>query len=835
MRTTTLPAHSWRRWLWRGVLALLALALLMALVLWALLARSLPPLSGELRLTGLDAAVRVQRDASDVTHVFAHSRTDAWRALGFVHGSERAWQMEMNRRVIHGTLAEILGAQALPTDRVLRALNLPAAAQQQWLRLSDDVRAALAAYSAGVNAAHSLPRPPEFLLLQTAPQDWRPSDSLGMLLLMALDLNYNWGMEMARWQAASVLPSERVWQLLPPLWPKAWQRNARAPERERRFDLSSLYQRLGVFAEQQEVTSAALDAAPFSIPIGQPEGAGSNNWVIDAAHSVSGAPLLANDPHLDLAAPALWYMAALHVGAQDGVAAHNVIGATIPGLPFIVIGRNDDIAWGFTNTGADTQDLYLERLRGGEEYQTPRGWRRLSVREETIFVKGQGAERLRLRTTRHGPVISDIMSEWSVLNHERYAVSLRWDALAPDNQAARAAMALNEASTLEGALTALAHFTQPGQNVVLADRQHVAYQATGRVPKRREQQSLQGLAPAEGWLARNDWVGRVRATAMPHHAPAPLLPQGFIASANQDITKAAAPPFLGADWYSSERYDRIGEVLGAALQSGRKSNLDEQQRLQGDEHSLAARALLPQWRLALQSPEAQAVLGAEAVQRFTTFDGTMHADSAAPLLFAAWLDAMTHAIFIPKLGQEFFAQLYRKRDLRSFVHWLMRQASAGDADWWCAPLSCAEQSARALARAAQYLQKQFGAAPEAWRWGTAHPAISAHRPLDALPWLRRFVNVERAAGGDGYSVNVGKYFPGNAERPYAARLAPSLRLLFDLADANASRFILPTGQSGHPLSSRYRDMADEWVTQQTRPLWLNPTPEQIRKELVLLP
>ncbi len=519
-------------WLKRSDWALLGMLVALSVAGGIYVTRTFPQLDGALKTPGLGAAVTVQRDGADVTHIQARSMRDSWFALGYVHAQERGWQLEFNRRVMHGELSEVLGPATLETDKLLRTLGIMRAARAQLADLPAAAKESLQAYSDGINAFYassSQALSPEFQILGVHPGGksgpaWTPEDSVGWAIMMALDLGGNWGTEFALLSAAKVLSTERLWQLFPP-YP--------GEPPASRTDLAKLYADLGVYrhtpphatksvAINQDLitTSGLFDsnfsgnlrhwAADFSQSAGTVEGKGSNNWVVAGTHTVSGKPLLANDPHLGLSAPAIWYFAALQA---PGV---NVIGATLPGLPFVVLGRTDRVAWGFTNTGPDVQDLYLEQINPANpaQYRTPdvdgrTVWADFKTRRETIKVKDQPDVTLVVRETRHGPVLSDAQKAYAgLLDLDKYAVALRWRALDADNCTVAAGLKTNEAESVDELLRANADYHSPMQNVVMADVDgKVAYKAVGRVPLRRPDNDIMGVAPSPGWLARQVRLG----------------------------------------------------------------------------------------------------------------------------------------------------------------------------------------------------------------------------------------------------------------------------------------------------------------------------------------
>ncbi len=823
------------KWFGRAVVAVVCLLLAAGGVFMAQVQRSLPKLDGRLGLPGLLAAVQVQRDAADVTHIQATSALDAWRALGFVHAQERGWQMEFNRRLMRGELSEILGAATLGTDKLMRTLGIMLAAKAQLAGLSPATRQALQAYSEGVNAAHAsgaAGRSPEFLLLGTKAggqggQDtkaWTPEDSVGWSLMMALDLGGNWGTEAARFSLAQVLSTEQLWQLMPPY---------KGEQPATRVDLAALYRELGAYASsaapqalaKPEQTALAAWSNDWVQGVGTLDGKGSNNWVVPGSRTTSGKPLLANDPHLALSNPAIWYFAHLQAPAQGELPALDVIGATLPGMPFVVLGRTAGVAWGFTNTAPDVQDLYLEQIRPeqGQRYRTPDGWADFAVRQDVIRVKGQGDVLLQVRSTRHGPVISDIQPFYDgLLDKSRYAMALRWSALDADNRTMDAGILANQAQTVAQLQAAYAQHHSPMQSVVMADTQgQVAFKAIGRAPLRGAANDLMGVAPAPGWLAAYDWTGWLPYEMTPELTHAQIEAHGWHASANQRITPDGYPHFLTSDWVSPERFDRIAQLLTGPD----KLDAAAMGRIQHDVLSLGAQAILPH---ALKA-QSRHPLAAQARQLLQSFDGRMQRESAAAAILNVWAHELTRGLIEPRIGAARFETLYGKRHFRAGIEGMLSRQDA----FWCGESACQKSIDQAMDRALNRLSVSLGAQPSKWRWGDLHPAISTHRPFGAVPVLNRVFEGRVPSAGDLFTVNVGQYWANDKTTPFANRHAASLRAVYDLADLEQSQFIYQTGQSGHVFDGRNRDMADAWAGSAYRRLQRQPA--ILRHTLVLEP
>jgi len=816
-----------RRILW--TLAALLLVLMVAATFYV--RKSLPQTNGSLQLPGLRAPTQVQRDASDVTHITASDPRDAWMAMGYVHAQERGWQLEFNRRIMRGTLSEVFGPATLETDRLMRTLGIREAARRQLATLPEEARMALQAYSDGVNAFFARSDQalsPEFQILRINPKEealagryWDPLDSAGWALMMALDLGGNWGNEVARMSALKVLDTAQLWQLFPP-YPGEPPAST--------SDLARLYRELGVYRAESAKTSnaplpaegstlavqVAADLQRWTQELGNLEGKGSNNWVVAGTHSETGKPLLANDPHLSLSAPAIWYFARLQAPDAGGIQGMDVAGATLPGTPFVVLGRTRQVAWGFTNTGPDVQDLYLEQINPSNptQYRLPTAvpgqdaWAEFETRAETIRVKGQADVQHTVRHTRHGPVISDVPGRThDLIDTGRYALALRWTALETDNSNVQATLESNRAQSVEELLAAYRHFHSPMQNVVMADQSgRIAYKAIGQVPVRGPDNDIRGIAPAPGWDARYDWTGW-----LPYEdTPEDDGDKGWIATANQRVHAADYPHFLTQDWAPPYRHERIEALLAQTP----KHSMASFQTMHADQHSAATLRLLPY----LKKTTSNHSLAAAAQAALQGFTGEMSADSAAPLIYTAWIDEFTRGVIGERLGQERFKGLYGKRLFRNAVEGILERNDAG----WCGAGGCAAASSAALDRALDRLAEMQGRDVAAWRWGAAHPAMSVHKPFGNVPTLARLFDVRSPTGGDPFTVNVGQYHLDKADAPFANRHAASLRAIYDLANLDNSRFIYQTGQSGNVFSSRYRDMSEDWTAVRYRSLSMQP-------------
>jgi len=791
---------------------------------------SQPAHEGVFNVAGLSGTVTVARDGVAVPYIDAKSEADALFALGFVHAQDRLWQMTLNRRIAQGRLAEIAGMGGLQTDRFLRTLGIYRTAERLTGQLDAPTRALLDAYAAGVNQylqRRNGPLPPEFLLTGApAPEPWRPSDSVAWALMMALDLSRTYRDELTRLRLAARFSRAEIDEFKPKYPGEAAPALAEYPE---------IYRLLGLFRSTPSITAADPPAVPELLgdllPSGaQTEGIGSNNWVVAGSRTVSGKPLLANDPHLGLTTPAVWYFARLRAPGLE------VFGATLPGVPYVILGRNRKVAWGFTNTGPDVQDLYIERVNPGrpDEYQTPDGYARFETRTETISVRGADPVELRIRTTRHGPVLSGVLGAVDqVIDESRYVLSMRWSALEIADNSLKAFREMNRAGNAREFEAALAGFGLAMQNVVFADVEgNIGYVAAGRVPVRKPENDLHGLAPAPGWDARYDWAGWLSFTDLPRAInPA----DGMVVTANQNITPAGYGHYIASDWTLPYRADRITQLLG--LRS--KHDVNSFRGIQADTLSLAARETLQAMRRL--APEPRTSAGQLALARLMIWDGTMSAQAPEPLLFHAWRNRLRDRIFEDDLGALAKELVHRSELTRATLLVLRGETRARD---WCDDQStatretCAEIAGEALDEAMTELARESGRDLLGLRWGEAHRAIYEHRPFSHVALLRDWFELSVPDPGDTYTVNVGQLGLRSGtdwRAPYATHHGPSLRAIYDLAPGATGVWIYGTGQVGHPFSDDYSNLLESWRRVEYRQIsWDRPAAQGAQQNILTL-
>ncbi len=770
--------------------------------------------------------ITISFDKSDIPHIDAKSSNDAFFALGYLHARERTWQMEFNRRLASGSLSEVFGESTLGIDRFIRTLGIRNAARAQYELLPSSTKLSLQSYANGVNAGYAdlgWPLPLEFLITGTKPGFWIPVDSVSWSMMMALDLGDNWSKEFTRLQLAATLPTSKIWEVLPP-YP--------GDEPATSVDFSTLYHQAGIY--RQKVDTVPSQKTSLLSPLAEKtllswlpsslEGVGSNNWVIDGKHTTSGKPLLANDPHLGLTSPAIWYVAHLRSPEME------VIGGSIPGLPGIVLGHSDQIAWGFTNTAPDVQDLFIEAIdpKNPAKYKTPTGSQSFKVRREVIMIKDQPSITMIVKETRHGPVISDVFPPAEkLIDTARFSLALKWTALDEHNQSIKALIDMNKADNLEELQSNLEHYSAPMQNVVMADvGGRISYRAAGIAPKRMKHNasspSLMGVAPAFGWESSNDWKEYLKIDELPR---IDNPPNGWIATANQKVEEDSKPYTLTSDWTMPFRYDRIAELINQKP----KHDIESMMNMQKDTVSLAAKDLIP----IIKNVQSNHPLALSAKNILANFSGDMRADSSAALIFNAWVDQYTRAIFASHLGDVFESE-YSKRGLRGGLLQVINK----HLDDWCDQVgtekkeTCEELNTKAFDQSLTLLSAKYGKNPSTWRWGDAHPAISEHRPLSKVALLKKWFEVRSPASGDGYTINVGKMNFTNPSEPFEANVAPGFRAIYDLSDLDRSMFIYQTGQSGWIQSKRFKEYSQLWSQNSYLPLALHPKEDPIGKLVI---
>ena len=877
-----------------AVSVLVVAALVVGVALVATIRRPLPEHSGEIDVSVLDAEVTVVRGERGIPQIYASTSEDLFKAQGYVHAQDRFFEMDFRRHVTAGRLAELVGDSetAIKADAVIRTLGWRRVAEAELPLLAPETRAYLQAYADGVNAYLAGRSPSDIAVAYTvlgqqveleAIEPWEPVDSLAWLKAMAWDLKANYDDEMGRaltygavggGEAADALvnqiyPPYPVGRHAPIIGGDAPPAGAaldpalRADQADQAgetdgSDVTDVIDDAGV-SPGLVAAQAALDAVPALL--GRGDGIGSNSWVVSGEHTASGSPLLANDPHLAPSMPGIWYQVGLHCAEVGEQCPFDVAGFSFSGLPGVVIGHNADIAWGVTNLGADVTDFFLERvaddtyLRDGQ--QVP-----LETRTEVIEVAGSAPREIEVRSTVHGPIVSDVISQAgdlgsvspvppdSPIQGSGYEVSLQWTALTP-GRTADAIFALNTARGWDDFRAAAALFEVPSQNLVYADVEgNIGYQAPGVIPVRGPgtgRGQTDGTWPRLGWNSAWDWQGVLAF----ENLPSALNPEeGFIVTANQAVTGPEYPHVLTRDWAYGYRSQRISEQLRMVISEGGGMTAAQMNELQNDTHNAFAPVLVPALIAAdlgtnTGLTEEAADFTTEAVGLLLTWDYDQPPDSSA----AAYYNAVWSRLLDLTFGDQLQGPIAPDGGGRWFevVGSLLED---NDHPLWDDTRTSAIRETRdqiiaqALYQARLELTASLGKDPEAWEWGKLHELRLQASPLGAegVPEpVRALVNPDPVGVGGGTSiVNATAWDAAAAaseEGDFQVTALPSMRMVVDLADLDASTWVDLAGISAHPWASHYGDQTEAWAAGETYP-WpfsRDAVAEAERDTLVLRP
>jgi penicillin G amidase len=759
---------------------------------------ALPQLDGSLQVKGLSAPVKVTRDGHGVPAIEAASLEDLFLAQGYVTAQDRLWQMDVMRRFAAGELSEILGEDTLRIDREQRILGLRAAARKSLQMASPRDRSYFDAYARGVNAfieAHGSGLPIEFRILKYRPNPWQPEDSIVIANQMVKDLNYyTFGDGLAREKILAKLGPEltadlyvnRSWHDRPPSVMRE-DPNEHLNEQQNQGDSNGDDEDDEDDAGADNSVTQQRGAASEIWAQHTPEAVnGSNDWVISGAHTVTGKPLLSNDMHLGHQMPNLWYEAHLRCVNQSG--SLDVAGVTLPGMPYVIVGHNQRIAWGFTNVGPTVADAFIENFNGRGAYQTPQGWQQPEHRAEVIHIKSSADVTVDVRITRHGPIITDL------LPGETRQVALRWTLY---DGLHMPFIDVNTAQNWEEFRKAFSQLDAPGQNVVYADVEgNIGYQSTGRIPIRA---AGDGSLPVSGADDTHEWTGYIPFDKLPSiYNP----PSGVIATANGRITPEGYPYSISAEWEAPWRTERIYHVL----ESGRKFAVTDMLALENDVHSGNDLFAAERFVYAIDHASKSSARARQAADLMRNWDGRMLASSTAPTIAVRSAQELTRLLLEPRLGPapEDPKQQEQTLNWRTY-HWEMRTV-------WLQNILL-HQPKRWLPERYPSYDELLTAAVEAavngpgvpkdlasWHWGSFNAVEIDHPVLGKIPLVRRWAAPgAREQSGSGYTVKAVTRHHG-----------PSERFTANLADLDQSTLNTVTGQGGNFLSPYYMDQWKAW-------------------------
>lgn len=788
------------KWLVRIAGGILLLLMFAVFAVYYLSARSLPDYDATETVAGINAPVEILRDTANVPHILGQSDSDVFFGLGYAHAQDRLWQMVVMRRTAQGRLSEVFGLRTVETDKLLRRLDLYNLAQQSVGAQDSATIAMLNAYAAGVNARlvqinkQALGRgAPEMFIFDVPVAPWTPADSLAILKVMALQLSDHLQTEVLRARLSMLLPDARR---LADILPDAPGSGVGALPA-----YSSLL--------PQGATAYAADTPkerPFLWPV-PPRGmaSASNAWAAAPQRSAAGGTLLANDPHLGLSAPSIWYLARLEL------ASGGVIGGTIPGMPLVLSGRSADLGWGLTSAYMDDQDVLLEQLNpeNPEEYLTPEGYKQFSTRPSIVEIKDHAPVTLTLRWSENGPILPGHDFDLAEITPKGHVASLSWTALSPADTSMSAGLRLMQAKTVQDALEGSALYIAPAQNLTVVDGVQIAMRTIGAMPRRDAAHQTQGRMPAPGWLPQNRWQGLFPASANPEFVN-PI--GGILGNTNNKTVERPFPLHVSFDWGDSQRVQRWQRLMQSRQVHTRDSFIEAQL----DTVSPTARSLLPLigaelWFTGTPAPQGTPERQRQiALQLLAEWNGEMNEHLPEPLIYMAWVRHLQRRLIQDELGtlaQEF----YHIEPL--FIERVFRDVDG--AGIWCdviqsAPReTCADIARQALDEAIIWLDETYGGSIEALRWGDAHQATHDHPVLGKVPFIKSIVNIRQSTSGGDNTLMRGKTL-GRGENPFLNVHAAGYRGVYDFTDPDSSVFIVSTGQSGHPLSRHYDDLGELW-------------------------
>ncbi len=776
---------------------------------YALTHHPLPRRQGKLHVRGLHQTVEIITDRYGVPHIYAQDEDDLYFAQGYIHAQERLWQMELNRRIGSGRLSEIVGSIAIEVDRFSRRLGMHRSAATEVERLSAHNRHMLEAYSRGINTFIERNRfrlPLEFTLLRFQPAPWTPADSIQWAKMMGWNLGGNWETEIVRAHLIAKIGIERAMRL----------ETGYDSQHPLIIPPGVAYQGINTGMLEQYDQIKLLSG--FGIM------GGSNNWVVDGTKSVTGAPILCNDPHLGQAAPSIWFECHLVAGNLD------VIGVSFPGTPGVVIGHNQHIAWGVTNAVSDVQDLYIEKFNphNPRQYEYQGQWEEAEIIREKIIVKGtKEAVIEEVRVTRHGPILTSMPASSQEIHATQNGtgkmptelpLALRWTGLEQCNIIS-SILKLNSATNWQEFLEAMRDWDVPAQNVVYADKEgNIGYVMAGAIPIRAKGQSL---VPVPGWNGEYEWTGLIPFEELPQTFNPT---QHFIATANNRVVDDSYPYYITNEWLNGYRAQRIRDLLN----SKEKLSLADMATIQADQYALPALEIVPHILSIVASTQQER----DAQHLLHTWDYVLAPDSTAATIYTTFLRKLEYIVFSTLIGDdETLLNRYfgigvtiiapqngyasRTRPL------LIRLLKQRDNRWFAnsaipnGPMTWDDALAAALRATLDELQIRLGADMTRWRYGSIHTMTYNHALGTIKPLNRLFNRGPFPVGGDIDTVNMGASMPNN---PEVVVTVPSFRQIVDLADLTRSLSVHAPGQSGHPADKHYDDFIPLWRAVKHHPM-----------------
>jgi penicillin amidase len=798
------------KWLFRIFTGGILLVLLGGYMAYYLASRSLPDYDATITVSGISGPLEIARDTANVPHIFGDTDEDVFFGLGFTHAQDRLFQMMLLRRTAQGKLSEVFGPRTKDTDELMRRLAVYEAAEASAPLQTPETTAALKAYARGVNAwiievnKGAMGRgAPEFFLFPSEISYWRPEDSIALLKLFALRQSDHIPAEVLRARTSLLLAPERVKDILP---------DAPGAPTSLLSDFAELFPDVAPYQPSlnTDYAMAGLKAAPF--------GGASNVWAASPERAASSASLMANDPHLGFSAPGAWYLARLELKSGG------VIGASIPGVPFIVAGRKETLSWGITAAYTDDADLFIEKVnpKNASEVLTPNGYKKMRSKPSILRIKDQAPETITLQWTDNGPVLPQKAFDLNTVTPNGHIVAVSWTALSHQDKSLSALYELMRANTVRQGLRASREFAAPALNLALADPSYIAQKTIGLAPLRDPAHQSQGRIPSQGWVAENQWQGWRDFDDLPLFEP---QNGGIIGNTNNKTTNAAFPNHLSFRWGDTQRIERWKLLMQNREVHTRESFIEAQ----NDIVSYSARSLLPLvaadlWFTGEAAPDGTPERQRQrALQLLAEWNGEMNEHLPEPLIYSAWMRALQDRLIRDDLGP--LSRAYTHVE-PLFIERVYRDI--GGASAWCDVLqsaateSCTDIARQSLDDALLWVGETYGTALESLRWGDAHTAQHEHPVLGSVPFLKWVVNIRQSTSGGDNTLMRG-LTSGTGDQPFTNIHGAAYRGVYDFADPDSSVFITATGQSGHPLSRHYDDLGELWRRGEYVPMTLDPT------------
>ncbi|MFO7922321.1 MAG: penicillin acylase family protein [Bacteroidales bacterium] len=745
--------------------------------------KALPDYEADVSIERLKEEVTVLRDSYAVPTIYASCEDDLYRAVGFVMAQDRLWQMDLLRRATTGRLSEIFGEDLVDTDILMRSLRIPEKSAIVLSRTDKKVIDALEAFADGVNQFIDQNRgklPPEFSILGYQPENWKPEHSVNLTGYMAWDLNMGWSTEVILHKLRNRLDEDKFRELIPSL------------------ELQRSYIYPGQMLTKAEIRSGLLEKSAILRELGLEVYSGSNNWAVSGEKSTTGKPIFANDMHLGLFAPGIWYQ--MHHVVKGEL---NVTGVVLPGQPFVISGHNERIAWGMTNVMLDDMDFYLETINPSDphQYKYLGEWKEMEVKTEIIKTGKNDSVLKELLFTHRGPIISDFK------DIENQAISMKWTGNEYSNEV-RSVYYLNRAGNWEEFREALTTFLSVSQNINYADIDgNIGLQTAAGIPVREGS----GIFIVSGEDDTYEWQGMVPFGELPF---AYNPPTGFVASANNRTVDDSYPYYISHWFDPPNRYDRIREML---MEKERLS-VDDFKTMVGDKKSKLTERMLPGMLHELKKMPQPTANERRAMEILNEWDRVYHPESPAALIFEKFYLRFIENLLLEDMGEELYREFISDKILvRNIVDqiWTRRQSAwlAGGADE--GPGSFTDLVHKSFYESIEWIEHNHGVTPGRWAWGDVHKMTLTH-PMGSVKMLDRVFNMNRGPWSPGGSFHTVCPYSYDFTNPFVINHGASQRHIFSTADWDSSFSVIPTGTSGIPASDHYCDQTDLYVNNRFR-------------------